>query len=538
MKGRKLLVAVPLVTGALVLAACGGGGSSQTPGGEQSQSASLAPMTSVDINAKDRASLKQGGELRLAIGAFAPSWNFLNVNGNESDMSGPQGVEASLYPNIISFDDKGTPTANPNYLVSAQTTQDKPTVAVFKFKPEAKWGDGTQVGAADMIAMWKACNGANDKFQCASTDGFDQVSKIDANTDGTEATVTFKDAFPDWSQPFSTLAHAPGLKDPQTFNNGWTDPDNNNMAGPFKVDKFDKTQQVITLVPNDKWWGEKPLLDKVSFRVIAIDATPNAFVNNEIDSFDIGADPNGYQQASKVTDGTIRKAAGPNWRHITFNAKTPVLSDQNVRQAMLMGLDRVAIGESDLAGVDWPFQELNNGIFLSNQTGYVDMGQKTGLDYNVEKAKTMLDDAGWKAGADGIREKDGKKLEVKFTTLDGVAASQNEGLQTQNQLKDLGIKVDIVNISPDKFSTTLSGHEFELIAFTWVGTPYPFANIYQLYGTKSASNYQQISIPEVDKLTEEIKVETNPQKRIDLANQAAELTWKSVGILPLYQRPS
>jgi peptide/nickel transport system substrate-binding protein len=204
----------------------------------------------------------------------------------------------------------------------------------------------------------------------------------------------------------------------------------------------------------------------------------------------------------------------------------------------VMGLDRVAIGESDLAGVDWPFQALNNGIFLSNQDGYVDMAKKTGIDYDVEKAKSTLDAAGWKAGSDGIREKDGKKLEVKFTTLDGVAASQNEGLQTQNQLKDLGIKVDIANISTDKFSTTLSGHEFDMIAFTWVGTPWPFANIYQLYGSKSDSNYQQISLPEVDALTDQIKSETDPQKRIDLANQAAELIWKSAGIVPLYQRPS
>jgi peptide/nickel transport system substrate-binding protein len=537
-KGRKLVWA-PLAAGAMMLAACGGGsgGNSQNPSGDQS-SESLAPMTSVDINAQDRGALKQGGELRLAISSFAPNWNFMNINGNEAETSGPQGVTNSLYPQIFNIDANGKPTANPNYLVSAKVTQEKPTVAVFQFNPKAKWGDGTQVGAADLTAMWKACNGENQKFQCASTDGYDQVASVKGNADGTEATITFKSAFPDWTQPFSEMAHAPGLKDPNTFNNGWNSPNDDWMSGPFKVGTNDKTQQTVTLVPNDKWWGDKPLLDKISFRTIASDATPNAFVNNEIDSFDIGSDPNGYQQASKVTDGTIRKAAGPNWRHITMNSKSPVLSDEAVRQAIVMGLDRVAIGESDLAGVDWPFQALNNGIFLSNQDGYVDMAKKTGIDYDVEKAKSTLDAAGWKAGSDGIREKDGKKLEVKFTTLDGVAASQNEGLQTQNQLKDLGIKVDIANISTDKFSTRLSGHEFDMIAFTWVGTPWPFANIYQLYGSKSDSNYQQISLPEVDALTDQIKSETDPQKRIDLANQAAELIWKSAGIVPLYQRPS
>ncbi len=68
-------------------------------------------------------------------------------------------------------------------------------------------------------------------------------------------------------------------------------------------------------------------------------------------------------------------------------------------------------------------------------------------------------------------------------------ASQNEALQTQNQLKEIGVKVDIVNVPADEFSTTLSSKSFELIAFTWIGTPFPFANINQLYGTGSESNY-------------------------------------------------
>jgi peptide/nickel transport system substrate-binding protein len=176
---------------------------------------------------------------------------------------------------------------------------------------------------------------------------------------------------------------------------------------------------------------------------------------------------------------------------------------------------------------------------MSNQDGYVDIAQQTGLDYDPERAKADLDAAGWKAGADGIREKDGKKLEIGFSQLVGVPVSENEALQVQNQLKDVGIKVNIVNVPIAKFQdgSVLTEHEFDMIAFSWIGTPYPFTSIKQLYGTGQESNYAQLSLPELDTLIEQIDVEADKAKRIDLGNQAAKIIWENVHNLPLYQRP-
>ena len=118
-----------------------------------------------------------------------------------------------------------------------------------------------------------------------------------------------------------------------------------------------------------------------------------------------------------------------------------------------------------------------------------------------------------------------------------MAAAQNEGLQAQNMLKEIGIKVDIVNVPVDKFSETLSGHSFEMIPFSWIGTQFPFASINQIFGTGSDSNFAQLSMPEVDKLSEQIKTETDKAKRVELANQAAKTIWEDVHTIPLYQRP-
>ncbi len=532
MKARRLLAA-PFLAGALVLAACGGGGSGEAPGGQATDEPTLAPITAVDINPQDRATLQQGGEVRLAVSDLGTNWNPLHIDGNNNELTG---IRNALLPNFFLFDAKGVPTPNPNFVESTTVKTVTPTVVEFKLNPKAVWGDGSPVSGADMTAMWKACSGENKKFNCASTDGFDQIADI-KTVDDFDVTLTFKSTYNDWQAPWGPVLKADSIKDADTFNNGWKTLKNAWLSGPFKVQGVDQTQKVVTEVPNDKWWGDKPLLDKISFRVVATDATPNAFVNNEIDSFDVGPDPNGFKLASGVSDGTIRKAAGPNWRQITVNSKAGALTDKAVRQAIVLGLDRIAIASSDLAGIDWPARELNNLILLENQQGYQDSAAKTGLNFDVEKAKSTLDAAGWTAGSDGMRAKDGKPLEIKFSALDGVPASQNEALQTQNQLKDVGIKVDIVQVPPDKFNTTLSSHSFELIAFTWVGTPFPFNNINQLYGTGSESNYAQLSLPEVDDLATKIKTEADQAKRIEMANQISAILWENVHTIPLYQRP-
>jgi peptide/nickel transport system substrate-binding protein len=537
-EARKIL-AIPLLAGALVLAACGGPKNQEPTGGGASDTASLAPVSAQDINVKDRADLQQGGTVRLDVPDFGTTWNTGSINGNNGDV-----IDAELptLPLWFNVDAKGLANPNPDYLLSATEVQKSPTVINYKLNPKAVWGDGSPIDIDDVIATWKAFNGENTKFQIPTTQGYDAIADIKAGADKFDVTVTYKTAYPDWKATYGgypSVNKAESVKDPETFNDGWGELKNEWLSGPYKVESFNKSQKVLTLVPNDKWWGAKPLLDKITFRAISPDALAAAFVNNEVDAFDIGPDPDAFKRASGVQDATIRKAAGPNWRHITFNSKAGLIADKAIRQAISRGLDRAAIGASDLAGIDWPVAALNNHVFLGNQAGYQDNATPAGLDYDPEKAKSDLDAAGWKVGADGIREKDGKKLAVKFTQLDGVPVSENEALQVQNQLKEIGIKVDIVSVPVARFQegTLLSRHEFEMIAFTWVGTPYPFTSIKQLFGTGQESNYAQLSMPEVDELVKQIDVETDVAKRTDLANQADKIIWDNMHTLPLYQRP-
>lgn len=533
MKPTKIIVPAALAALALTLSACGGPASQ--PGTGAPSTTASAKATGWEINEQPRSALKQGGTARFAIAELMTNWNNAHTDGNQKDNTD---LQAPLLPSYYTFDAGGKPVMNKNFLLDAkdELVNGKQTITL-KLHEKAVWGDGKPITAADWIATVKALDGTDPAFQPASTEGFDQLEGVVAGANDHEVVFTFKKTYPDWTAIISGgPLRAESVKDADTFNKGWTTLKNEWLSGPYKVESI--TADTVTEVPNDKWWGDKPLLDRITFKAIPGDATASAFANKEIDHYDIGSDPDGYARASATPDTTIRKAAGPNFRHFTFNSKAPNLTDVRVRQAIVMGLDRTVIAKSDLAGVAWEPKPLNNNIFLPSQPEYVDLGRDTGIDFNVDKAKALLEEAGWKAGADGVRAKDGTKLVVKFSALAGVKASENEALQAQKMLKEIGVDLQIVSTPTKDFASgaLLGGHNFELVAFSWIGTPYPLRGIDQIYGS-GTSNFAQLRNADLDALTLQIATETDPVKRADLAKQAAKIIWTEVHTLPLYQRP-
>jgi peptide/nickel transport system substrate-binding protein len=533
-KLRTLYVAPLAAALALSLTACGGQSGST--------GASSAPSLSANaqsINAKSRDQIADGGELKLSIGSLADNWNPMNVDGNQVDF---KNTLAPMTGYWFDFAADATATFNKNYLTkepTATVTNGKLSVE-FNMNPKAVWNDGTKISLADFQATAKACNGADSTFNCATTDGYDQIDTIAQGSTENDIVVNFKTTYPDWKGIFAQgPERADSVKTADVFNNGWKTLEGHDgwFSGPYKLGSYDLTNQIITLVPNDKWWGDKPKLDKVIFRVVPDEAVPQAYVNNELDAFDIGINADALARAQSVTTGDIRKAAGPNWRHITLNQDAGLLTDKTVRQAILMSLDRSAIAASDLAGLNYDASVLNNHVFLNNQAQYKDLTKETGLGMDKEKAKTMLDTAGWKVGSDGFRAKDGKTLEIQFTTISGVKVSENEGQAFQSQLKDAGIKVTITPIASKDFGTTLSQRTFQAIAFTWAGTQFPYPALNQFFNPKSSSDYSGYNNSDVNALITKVSTEMDQSKRDDYVLQAEKQIWTDVQIIPLYQRP-
>ena len=157
---------------------------------------------------------------------------------------------------------------------------------------------------------------------------------------------------------------------------------------------IDTTAQTITVERDPAWWGDPAILDRIIYRVIDGDAQVDALANDEIDFIDIASDVNKLQRAESTDGIEIRRAGGPNFRHITFNGTSPVLSDVNVRQAIAKAIDRQTIADAMIGKLGGDTKKLDNHIFMRNQKGYQDnSGDLSKPD--IEGAKKQLDDAGW-----------------------------------------------------------------------------------------------------------------------------------------------
>lgn len=535
MKRSIHVVAALATAAALALSGCGGSK-------EKSEAGATAGDKGADIqiNQQDRANLKQGGELRWAISQFPDNWNRGNTNGNNADTGTI--VDEFLAPKNLLSDAAGKLSWNPLYVESASVEAGPPQVVKLKLNKKAKWNNGDPITWEDYQASWKALNGENKEFKPASTDGWNQIASIEKGADEFEVVVTFKQTYPDWEALFSSVYNKNAMKDPKTFNEGQKDAPNMDWyAGPFVVadNGIDVAQKMVTLVPNKNWWGEKPLLDKIIFRTISESgAQALAFANKEIDVVTglVNAD-----QVSKVqtrADGDLRQSQGYTWRHFTFNSKSGVLADKELRKALVKGINREAIAQSDLAGMpidDVSKLMLGNHFFKPGQEGYTD--NSGDYAYNPEAAGKELDALGWKL-ADGqkFRTKDGKTLEFNYTQLAGVSTSENEGKLFQADMEKIGVKVNMDTQASDKFTEILDNRSFNVIAFGWVSTIFPMANVGQVYGCDSQSNYTGVCSDKITELTKKIDTEMDRAKRIEYTNQVDKIIWDETMTVPLYLR--
>lgn len=534
----------------------------------------LDPEATININPQPVDALQQGGEIRLAVSSFAENWNPNHPDGNELDFS--QILAPMSYASFVS-DEASAFTLDENFvleIVESGSTEipaapegteavaeepagtepmgteapgvsgppctlpEDPFTLTYTLNPEAIWNNGDSITAEDYKAYWLALNGVNTDYNVVTSTGYDQIGSVEAGADEFEVVVQFCVPYPDYEALFGAgLAPAEALDTAEVFNEGWMGELNTDwLTGPYTVGSVDANAGVFEAVPNPNWWGPAPLLDKIINRIISVDATPQAFANNEIDTFDIGPDPNGFAIADGTPGAEIRAAAGPNWRHFTMNSTKGLIQEQHVRQAIQMSLDRAAIGVSDLAGIPWPAQPLNNHLFVENSQWYQDNSDPWGV-YNPEAAQALLEENGWVMGDDGVYARDGEPLTVRFTQITGVPVSENEAQLFQSQLSEVGFNVEIVDVSQEDWGNALVGGEFEVIAFTWIGTPFPFRGPSQLFGNGGDSNFGFSTIPEITPLLTQLSSTFEDSERAVIAQEIDQLLWEFGHTIPLYQRP-
>ncbi|MEZ5213976.1 MAG: ABC transporter family substrate-binding protein [Microbacterium sp.] len=473
----------------------------------------------------------RGRTLKPAVGALPANYNNSEIDGNDVDTNT---ILAATSGGPLRITTEGASEVNPDYASSVELVSDDPQVVEIKLNPKAVWEDGTPITVADYEATWKALNGSNEAYQVVSTTGWDQIASVEQGTDEFDVKVTFSSVFADWQSLFGGVLPAAIASDPTVFNTGYVDkavP----SSGPFVISKIDQTGQVITLTPNPVWWGAKPKLDTILFKVVSQAQQGSSFANKEIDALSISANADLYATAKARDDAELQATNGLTWTHVTMNAKEGPLSDVNVRKAVASVVNREQISSAANTPVGVPAVTQGDYIFMNGQKGYQDKA----LPHDTAAAEGFMKDAGYTKDGDSWT-KDGEALKLTITVPADTATNIQRSEQVQADLGDFGIPVELTTVpAAQYFSDYVIPGNFEMVSFSWQGTPFPISSSEALfYPLDSGQNFTGTTDDKLGDLWTKANAELDPDKRIEIANQINEEIWSYVPMFPIAPLPN
>lgn len=537
-KNFRIATMAALSVMALSLGACSSadsGSQGTTDAASESSAASALEIHPAgNYNPLDRDQIKDGGELKLPLAEFPEQNNQFHGDANAYTRS----LWIWYNPQIALFDGDGTWHANEDYIVNAKDEiVDGKTVLTWDIHPDATFNDGTPIDWTAFEATWKVSNGENPEIIPSSTDGYEQIESIVKGENDKQVVITFNSTYPWWQGLFNIIVH-PSLNDANEFNNSYIKKLRPELgAGPFKVDRFDAQTGEVVFVRNEKWWGDTAKLEKVTFRQMEDQATINAFQAGEIDIAGVGTKDNLAKARALGDKVDIRAALLPASSLITLNSQAPNLKDIKVREAIVRGLDRSQIADIRFNGMDYTEALPGSLTFYPNQPAYEDNFGTVG-EYNPEKAKQLLDEAGWAPGADGIREKDGQKLSIRYTLLGDSPLAKAFASAIQKMMKDIGIDLVIEERPSSDFSDVTNKRDFDLF-FMGFSSSDPFGAAYfgQTWKSDSQLNRSATGTPEFDAKIEKLQKLPTAEEQIKEANKLEKEAFALYGLIPMYNGP-
>lgn len=488
--------------------------------------------STADVNPHPRDDLREGGNLRIAISAYPPNWNVIQIDGNDAESAD---TVRPLLPRAFDTDAAGNLSVNHDYFTDVRMTGTDPQTVVYDINPKAVWSDGTPITWEDIASQANALSGKDKRFLIAITSGFDRVAKVERGANDRQAVITFDRPYSEWRGQFSgnmMLYPKSVTRDPDSFNNSLVDAIGL-TAGPFVVESTDRSQGRITLARNPKWWGETPKLNNITVSVLDRSAWTAAIQNNELDAA-LLAGLDDLQIARSTPGVAIRTAPGNRWRHFTFNgAPGSILADPALRVAISKAIDRQRIADTIQNGLVATPEPLNNHVFLRGQHGY----QDNSLGYDPQAAARELDALGWTRDGD-VRAKDGRKLVIRDVMYNDEVWVRVAKL-IQEDLAKIGVGLTIDTRPGDRFfPDVIQPGDFDVCQFSFVGDAFPFSSIPQVWGlypNDVQANFGRIGSPELNDLIERTLSELDPDKAIELANQVDRKVFEEGHSLPLIQ---
>ena len=283
-------------------------------------------------------------------------------------------------------------------------------------------------------------------------------------------------------------------------------------TGPYVVVDM-QTDHHLTLTKNDNYWNGTPKIDTLTIRTLSDgDTLSAALLAGDIDA----AYGMAYEAYPNFENDSFRFSSIDTSRAIfaSMNMTSPVIRDPAVRKAVAMGINKEGFVSTLLEGHGQP----GNGAFPDGFSTFGGENVKT-ESYDPEGAAKVLEEAGWKdTDGDGIREKDGQKLTIRWLTYPSRQELPLLAESAQASLKDIGIELDI-NCTANRRDFLAKMESWDIYASALVTAP---SGDPQYFFTTSclpdmSYNFGAYENDEVTALIKEMSTEFDPAERGRLA---------------------
>ena len=330
----------------------------------------------------------------------------------------------------------------------------------WKLRPNVKWHDGKPHTSADLKFTVDAI--LKGDWKPESTDGFDRIASVDT-PDSLTAVVHYKEVYAPYQMQFFRGTLPKHVLEGRDIDKAGDYNRNPLGTGPYRVAEWKTGEYVLLQKVPDYWRGaEYPKIDKVLFRFVSNTTTRmNQLRAGEVHV--VALIPwDKVRDLKTVPSIRLNHVLGNGYEHLTLNEKQfPPFTDIRVRRALSHAIDREGIVRTVLDGevtvVNGPIQPLS-WAYEPNVQKY---------DYDTAAANRLLDEAGWKRGPTGVREKDGKPFAFTLITQAGYAIRENVAQTVQKQFKDIGVNAQVRLIDGTAISSVWFSGKFEMLLHWW-----------------------------------------------------------------------
>ncbi|WP_372898406.1 nickel ABC transporter substrate-binding protein [Salipaludibacillus agaradhaerens] len=306
-------------------------------------------------------------------------------------------------------------------------------------------------------------------------------------------------------------------------------------TGPWVLDDY-KEDEFATFKRNENYWGELPSVEEIKVKVIP-DAETRvlAFEKGDVDLVYgegvISLDSFIQLESTGSYETSISEPVAT--RQLVMNTNVEQLSDSRVREALHYGFNKEALVEGVTSGL-----EEKADYILSPNLPYTSNVDVTTVDYNIEKAKQLLDEAGWELPeGKNIREKDGEPLEFElmFNSAESIQKTMAEALQSE--WAELGVKLNIDGVELATQVERFGDNEFDMNFYSNYGAPYDPHTFVNIVATEGFGFNEAISsYPDKDEILQQIeavKQTTDENERQELYTSILSSLQEQGAIVPI-----